>query len=226
MIQREDFMRTVTVEADLDTERTSPLQASAALQQQWNDQLASNYPGLQLTFGGEAEELIKSLDDLKILFPLAIIAIYVVLALQFKSYLQPVIILSAVPFGLMGAIFGLAALGYDITIFAMFGMVALAGIVVNDSLVMIDFINKRRDAGLSASDAAVEGAIHRLRPIVSTTLTTCLGLLPMAIGLGGRDDVLAPMAVAISGGLAVATGLVLLVVPAIYVIIERIRPRR
>jgi multidrug efflux pump subunit AcrB len=225
-VVREDGMRTVAVEADLDTEVSSPLAAAALLEERWNAELAPRYPGLELTFGGESDELVKSLEDLPGLFLLAMITIYMVLALQFKSYLQPVIILAAVPFGLMGAVCGLAALGYDLTIFAMFGMVALAGIVVNDSLVMIDFINsRRRDEGMSVTDAAIEGATHRLRPILCTTLTTVGGLLPMAIGLGGRDDVLAPMAVAISGGLAVSTALVLLVVPAIFVIVERLRSR-
>jgi multidrug efflux pump subunit AcrB len=181
---------------------------------------------VSLSFGGEADELLKSLEDLPGLFGLAIILIYGVLALQFRSYLQPIIIISAVPVGLMGAILGLAGMGYDLTIFAMFGMVALAGIVVNDSLVMIDFINTRRREGLNIAEAAIDGALNRLRPIISTTLTTCLGLLPMAIGFGGRDNVLAPMAVSIAGGLFVATILVLLVVPALFVIIERLRGDR
>ena len=99
-------------------------------------------------------------------------------------------------------------------------------IVVNDSLVMIDFINTRRREGLSIHDAAIDGALNRLRPIISTTLTTCLGLLPMAVGFGGRDNVLAPMAVSIAAGLFVATILVLLVVPALFVIVERLRGDR
>ncbi len=226
MIRREDGQRTVAVLADIDTEVTAPLEAAGEVERRWDAKLASSFPGVTLSFGGEADELLKSLEDLPGLFGLAIILIYGVLALQFRSYLQPLIIISAVPFGLMGAILGLASMGYDLTIFAMFGMVALAGIVVNDSLVMIDFINTRRREGLSIPEAAVDGALHRLRPIISTTLTTCLGLLPMAVGLGGRDNVLAPMAVSIAGGLFVATILVLLVVPALFVIIERLRGDR
>ncbi|MEM6292713.1 MAG: efflux RND transporter permease subunit [Myxococcota bacterium] len=226
MIRREDSQRTVAVLADIDTEVTAPLEATGDLEERWNAKLASNYPGVSLSFGGEADELIKSLEDLPGLFGLALILIYGVLALQFRSYLQPLIIISAVPFGLMGAVLGLASMGYDLTIFAMFGMVALAGIVVNDSLVMIDFINTLRREGHGIREAAVEGALNRLRPIVSTTLTTCLGLLPMAVGFGGRDNVLAPMAVSIAGGLFVATILVLLVVPALFVIIESMRGKK
>jgi len=225
-IRREDGQRTVAVLADIDTEVTAPLEAAGELERRWDEKLAPSFPGITLSFGGEADELLKSLEDLPGLFGLAIILIYGVLALQFRSYLQPLIIISAVPFGLMGAVLGLAVMGYDLTIFAMFGMVALAGIVVNDSLVMIDFINTRRREGLDIREAAIDGALNRLRPIISTTLTTCLGLLPMAVGFGGRDNVLAPMAVSIAGGLFVATILVLLVVPALFVIIERMRGDR
>ncbi len=226
LIRREDGQRTVAVLADIDTEVTAPLEATGELKRRWDERVAAGFPGVSLSFGGEADELVKSLEDLPGLFGMALIMIYGVLALQFRSYLQPIIIISAVPFGLMGAVLGLASMGFDLTIFAMFGMVALAGIVVNDSLVMIDFINTRRREGLSIQDAAIDGALNRLRPIVSTTLTTCLGLLPMAVGFGGQDNVLAPMAVSIAGGLFVATVLVLLVVPALFVIIEGLRTRK
>ena len=225
-INREDGFRTVKVLGEIDTDVTSPLGAAADVEAHWRDNLADRYPGVTLSFGGEAEELLKSLNDLPWLFGLALAMIYFVLALQFRSYLQPIIIIfGAVPFGMMGAILGLASMGYDLSIFAMFGMVALAGIVVNDSLVMIDFINKIRRGGASAFEATVEGALGRLRPILSTTLTTSLGLLPMAIGFGGRDDVLGPMAIAIAAGLLFATVLVLLVVPATYLIIDDVRAK-
>jgi multidrug efflux pump subunit AcrB len=224
-INREDGFRTVRVLGEIDTEVRGPLEVAAEVQQRWDSELVDRFDGVTLTFGGEVDELLKSLDDLFWLFPLAIAMIYFVLALQFKSYLQPLIILTAVPFGLMGAVLGLASMGYDLSIFAMFGMVALAGIVVNDSLVMIDFINKNRAAGMDPLEATLDGALNRLRPILSTTLTTSLGLLPMAIGLGGHDAVLGPMAVAISAGLMVATILVLLVVPATYLIVDDVRRR-
>jgi multidrug efflux pump subunit AcrB len=147
--------------------------------------------------------------------------IYIALALQFRSYVQPLIIMCAVPFGIMGAVLGLFGMGYPLSLFALFGIVALAGIVVNDSLVMVDFINSRRRDGLEVLEASVDGALERLRPILSTTLTTVFGLGPLAIGLGGKDEILAPMAVALAAGLSVSTTLVLVVVPPIYVIIER-----
>lgn len=224
-IIREDGLRTVVVYADADPKVLPAVDAAAAVQQAWTEDIAERYPGLRLSFGGEADELADSLKDLPYAFALAFAGIYIVLALQFTSYLQPAIIMAAVPFGLMGAIWGLTASGYPLSLMAMFGMVALTGIVVNDSLVMVDFINKRRTEGASLMDGVREGSLQRLRPIVSTTLTTCLGLLPLAIGLGGQDLVLAPMALAITAGLGIATLLVLLVVPALYLVVEGIRLR-
>ncbi|MEM7153158.1 MAG: efflux RND transporter permease subunit [Myxococcota bacterium] len=223
-IRREDGLRLVSVLADTDREVLPPVEAAENLEKHWNDELASRYPGMDLSFGGEADELAESLEDLPGAFGLAVLMIYLVLALQFRSYIQPIIILSAVPFGLMGAVLGLFTMNYDLSLMALFGIVALVGIVVNDSLVMVDFINKKRTVdGMDTTKATEVGALERLRPILSTTLTTCLGLLPLAIGLGGRDDVLAPMAVSISAGLGFATGLVLLVVPSIYLVVEDIR---
>lgn len=220
-IRRRDGQRTVAVTADVVQEVLTALDASAKIQTYFDEQLADHYPEIEIQFGGDTEEINESLNDLPGAFLLAIGLIYIVLALQFSSYIQPFIILCAVPFGIMGAILGLFGMGYDLSLFALFGVVALAGIVVNDSLVMVDFINKRRAEGLEVYDAALDGALERLRPIISTTLTTCFGLGPLAIGLGGKDEILAPMAISIAAGLGISTALVLLAVPAIYVIIER-----
>jgi multidrug efflux pump subunit AcrB len=220
-IRRRDGQRTIAVTADVDTVVTTSLDESKKIQAFFDERVAPRYPELEIQFGGDTEEIQESLADLPGAFMLAIGLIYIVLALQFGSYVQPLIILCAVPFGIMGAILGLFGMGYDLSLFAMFGVVALAGIVVNDSLVMVDFINKRRSEGAGVFDAALDGALERLRPIISTTLTTCFGLGPLAIGLGGKDEILAPMAISIAAGLGISTGLVLLVVPAIYVMIER-----
>jgi multidrug efflux pump subunit AcrB len=219
-VRREDGQRTVSALADVDPDVVTAFEASKKIQAFWDEELGDRYPGLSLSFGGEADELRSSLNDLPAAFALAVTLIYMVLALQFRSYVQPFIILSAVPFGLMGAVLGLFLMGHDLSLMALFGIIALVGIVVNDSLVMIDFINTRRREGMATFEAVADGALDRLRPIVSTTLTTCLGLLPLALGLGGRDDVLAPMAVSIAAGLGIATALVLLVVPPIYLVFE------
>jgi multidrug efflux pump subunit AcrB len=209
------------VTADVEPSVTTSLAVSADIQALFDERIAPRLPELEIQFGGDTEEIQESLADLPGAFMLAIGLIYIALALQFRSYVQPLIILCAVPFGIIGAILGLYGMGYDLSLFALFGVVALAGIVVNDSLVMVDFINKRRGEGLDSSAAALDGALERLRPIVSTTLTTCFGLGPLAIGLGGKDEILAPMAISIAAGLGISTALVLLVVPAVYVIIER-----
>ncbi len=220
-IRRRDGQRTVAVTADVEQSVITALDASKQIQAYFDEHIAWRYPELEIQFGGDTEEINESLADLPGAFLLAIGLIYIALALQFSSYVQPLIILCAVPFGVMGAILGLFGMGYDLSLFALFGVVALAGIVVNDSLVMVDFINKRRVEGLEVYDAALDGALERLRPIISTTLTTCFGLGPLAIGLGGKDEILAPMAISIAAGLGISTALVLLVVPAVYVMIEK-----
>jgi multidrug efflux pump subunit AcrB len=220
-IRRRDNQRTVAVTADVHSEVITALAATQEIQAYWDENIAARYPELEIQFGGDTEEINESLDDLPGAFLLALGMIYIALALQFRSYIQPLIIMCAVPFGIMGAVLGLFGMGYDLSLFALFGIVALAGIVVNDSLVMVDFVNTRRRDGLAVGEAAVDGALERLRPILSTTLTTVFGLGPLAIGLGGKDEILAPMAVSLAAGLSVSTTLVLLVVPAIYVIIER-----
>lgn len=220
-IRRRDGQRTVAVTGDVLQDVITAVDAAAKIQTYFDENIADRYPEIEIQFGGDTEEINESLNDLPGAFLLAIGLIYIVLALQFSSYVQPFIILCAVPFGIMGAILGLFGMGYDLSLFALFGVVALAGIVVNDSLVMVDFINKRRAEGLDVYDAALDGALERLRPIISTTLTTCFGLGPLAIGLGGKDEILAPMAISIAAGLGISTALVLLAVPGIYVIIER-----
>lgn len=222
-VRRRDGQRTVSVKCDVDENVTSALDVSAEVQKYWDAEIASKHPDLTLSFGGDTEEITESLNDLPGAFVLAIGLIYIALALQFRSYMQPLIILCAVPFGIIGAIWGLFLMGYPLSLFAMFGIIALAGIVVNDSLVMVDFINARQRAGDSAFDAAVSGALNRLRPIISTTLTTCFGLGPLAIGLGGKDEILAPMAISIAAGLGISTTLVLLVIPAVYMQVEDVR---
>ena len=144
-----------------------------------------------------------------------------ILASLFRSYVQPFVVLTSIPLGFAGIVFGVGVFGYTVSFNLFYASVGLAGVVVNDALVMVDFINKRRREGASVVDAARDGAVQRLRPIISTTLTTCFGLAPLALGLGGKDEILAPMAISIAGGLGISTSLILLVVPAVYVIIVR-----
>ncbi len=219
-LRRRDNQRQIEVQADLETDTVSVSEVNSAVLTHWNEELAARYEGVELAFGGETEDFNESLRDLIPAFGLVVGLIFVVLALQFRSYLQPLIILSAIPFGIIGAVWGLFLMGYDLSLFAFFGIVALAGIVVNDSLVMVDFINKRVAEGAAVPVAIVDGALARLRPILSTTLTTVFGLAPLALGFGGKDEILAPMAISIAGGLAISTGLVLLLVPVLYALVD------
>ncbi|MCB9755397.1 MAG: efflux RND transporter permease subunit [Myxococcales bacterium] len=219
-IRREDGKRAIAVLGELNQKVLPALDASDKLQARWDREIGARYPDVELVFGGQTEELLESLNDLPASFAMAVGLIYIALALQFGSYVQPLVILCAVPFGIMGAILGLFSMGYDLSLFALFGIVGLAGIVVNDSLVMVAFINERRAEGASVQEAVLTGALDRLRPIVSTTLTTCFGLAPLAFGLGGLDHALAPMALSITAGLGFATALVLLVVPPLYLALD------
>ena len=148
---------------------------------------------------------------------------YVILGAQFKSFIQPVIILFAVPFGFMGSMIGLLIIGAPLSMVALFGTVALAGIVVNDSIVMIDFINQYRARGYNKWRAILKGGSVRLRPIILTSVTTICGLIPMAIGLGGKSPIWMPIAYTIIFGLFAATLLTLFVMPALYAITADIR---
>ena len=185
--------------------------------------IESLYPGYQLDFQGAFDDVTESFSELWKLFTVGLLLIYVVLGAQFKSFIQPVIIMFAVPFGMIGAMVGLLLLDATLSIVTMLGIGALSGIVVNDSIVLIDFINKYRENGYNKWYAILKGSSLRLRPIVLTTMTTIIGFIPMAIGLGGKSPMWMPVAYTIVFGLALATTMTLLVMPALYAITTDIR---
>ena len=221
-IRRFDGERAITVYASVDRTKTTPFKANQALISAFAD-VESLYPGYQLDFRGIFDEIIESFSELWKLFIVGLLLIYVVLGAQFKSFLQPIIIMFAVPFGMIGAMVGLLLANATLSIVAMFGIVALAGIVVNDSIVLIDFINRYRERGHNRWYAILKGGYVRLRPIVLTSLTTVIGLIPMAVGLGGKSPIWMPMAYTIIFGLSFATTMALFVMPALYAITTDIR---
>ena len=221
-IRRFDGERAITVYASVDRTKTTPFKANQALISAFAD-VESLYPGYQLDFRGIFDEIIESFSELWKLFIVGLLLIYVVLGAQFKSFIQPIIIMFAVPFGMIGAMFGLLLANATLSIVAMFGIVALAGIVVNDSIVLIDFINRYRERGHNRWYAILKGGYVRLRPIVLTSLTTVIGLIPMAVGLGGKSPIWMPMAYTIIFGLSFATTMALFVMPALYAITTDIR---
>lgn len=177
--------------------------------------------GLRAEVGGENEEMRRSFRDLAFAFGLALLLVYMILAAQFESLVHPFVILVAVPLALVGAVAALAVTGQGLNSMSLIGIVILVGIVVNDTIVKVDFINQMRAQGLPLRDAILEAGRVRLRPILMTTVTTVLGLLPMALGLGAGADLRAPLAIAVIGGISVATALTLIVVPVVYDVVER-----
>ncbi len=185
-------------------------------------EIVPRYPGIKIQYLGQAEEVAKSFSSLKLAFPIALLIIYAMLAGLFKSYTQPLVVMSAIPFGFLGAVIGHWVTGETFTILSAIGLVALAGILVNDSLVLVDFINKRVAVGLTPLAASIDGAKKRLRAILLTTLTTAAGLIPLMFETSFQAKFLIPMAVTLTFGLLFATGLTLVLVPCLNLIREDI----
>ncbi|WP_339087572.1 efflux RND transporter permease subunit [Shewanella chilikensis] len=176
---------------------------------------------VQSRFGGQNEGMEHSFQSLKIALILAVFLVYLVMASQFESLLHPLLILMAVPMALSGSIYGLAITGTQLSVIVFIGLIMLAGIVVNNAIVLVDRINQLRQSGKQRLDAIKQAAASRLSPILMTTLTTNLGLLPMAIGLGDGSEVRAPMAITVIFGLSLSTLLTLVVIPVLYALFDR-----
>ena len=218
-VRREDQGRVVTVFADV---VEGGLDAAIAdIQASLRD--LPDGREVRLEVGGENEEMRRSFRGLMIAFVLASILVYMVLAAQFESFSHPFTILMAVPLAIVGAVLALVVTGQGINTMSLIGLVILVGIVDNDAIVKVDFINQARASGLGIREAIVEGGRKRLRPIVMTTVTTIVGLLPMALGFGRGAELQRPLAIVVIGGLAVATLLTLVVIPVIYMLIEGAR---
>ena len=181
--------------------------------------------GLRTEIGGENEEMRRSFRDLGFAFALALLLVYMILAAQFESFVHPFTILLSVPLALVGAVLALWVAGAGLNTMSLIGVVILVGIVVNDAIVKVDFINQARARGAAVHDAIMEAGTARLRPIVMTTITTVLGLTPMALGIGRGADLRAPLAIAVIGGLLAATILTLIIVPVAYDLVESARLR-
>ena len=182
---------------------------------------ALNRPDIRFEFAGENEERDQSMEDLKGAFVIGAVLILIILVTQFNSFSQPFMIMMAIPLSLIGVVVGLVVCGYHFSIASMIGIVALAGIVVNDAIVLVDFINKMRRAGLPLRKAIIQGGQLRLRPIFLTSVTTICGLLPLALNVAGGGEFWQPLAVSIMFGLAFATSLTLIVIPTLYYTITR-----
>ena len=216
--------RAVTITASVDKAVANAVEVNEELIGAFSN-LEALYPGYRLDFRGSFDQINESFGNLWKLFVIGILLIYVVLGAQFRSFTQPIVIMFAVPFGVIGAMVGLLLINATLSMVAMFGIVALSGIVVNDSIVYVDFINRYRERGYSVSRAILRGGNVRFRPIILTSVTTVVGLLPMALGIGGKSPIWMPLAVTIIFGLTTATLLTLFMMPALYAILHDIRVR-
>ena len=182
-------------------------------------QLAADYPGLTWSFVGSQADMRESTSSLWGSFLMALLIIYALLALAFKNYVQPFIVLTAIPFGIVGAVIGHILLGYDLSLVSLMGMIALSGVVVNDSLIMVDHANKVRK-NTTVYDAIHESGIRRFRPIILTTLTTFGGLTPIILERSSQAFYLIPMAISLGFGIVFATAIILIIVPCLYLVFE------
>lgn len=214
-LRHHNFSRAITLEADIDRSQIDTLSANAQLQQGW-EQLAANHPGINLDFSGELDEINESLNAMMMLFVMGVGLMYLILGAQFRSYFQPLIILLTIPMAFTGVAYGLWLSGYPLSLYTLYGVVALSGIAVNSAIVLISAANSRRDDGMSVLHAIVYAARRRLVPILITTFTTMAGLMGLAIGLGGHSLMFSPVATAIVWGIGVSTLLTLFTIPLIY----------
>ena len=219
-ILRVDRKRIITVISDINEDVANAREIVEDLKKNYLDTLVNRFPGVTYDLEGQAKRTEESINSLKLGFSLAAMVIFLLLASQFRSYIQPVIIMTAIPFGLIGAIIGHYFMSLDITMISIFGIVALSGIVVNDSLILIDFINSKVRQGSGVFDSVIEAGQNRFRPVLLTSVTTVAGLFPLLLETSFQAQFLIPMAVSISFGLIAATILTLIFVPSLYAVIN------
>lgn len=217
-INRRDGRRVVNVGMDVEP-ANAVSRVLATVQGEVLPQLRADYPGLTWSFEGSQADMRESTDSLWGGFSMAMLLIYALLAMAFGSYTQPLIVMMAIPFGIVGAVIGHIMLGYDLSLVSLMGVIALSGVVVNDSLIMIDYANKKRDS-LSIYEAIHEAGLRRFRPIMLTTLTTFGGLAPIILETSSQAFYLIPMAISLGFGIVFATSIILIIVPCLYLILE------
>ena len=221
-IKRVDGRRIIRVTSDVNPQSKAD-SILKTLTEETYPGLMEKYPGLQLSKGGKQQDMQESMAALGKGMIMALLVIYVLLTIPFKSYIQPSIIMMSIPFGIVGAVMGHLIMGFSLSILSMFGMIALSGVVVNDSLVLIDFANRRVRKGSTSYAAIVNAGIGRFRPIILTTLTTFFGLMPMIFETSRQARFLIPIAISLGFGIVFATFIILVLVPALYIIIEDLK---
>jgi multidrug efflux pump subunit AcrB len=222
-ILRSGGRRTLNVTADVDAALTNANKVVASVRENDIPLLIEKYPGLKSELDGEQEDQQEAMSALGFGFLMALFAIYALLAVPFKSYAQPFIIMISIPFGIIGAVLGHIIMGYELSIISMFGIIALAGVVVNDSLILIDKANRNRWDGMPFYESIFNAATRRFRPILLTSLTTFLGLAPMIFETSLQARFLIPMAISLGFGILFATTIALVIIPCFYLVLVDIR---
>jgi len=220
-IERKNRKRSINVTADVDLSVTNGNEVIATVMTTIMPKILQKYNSIAYSLEGEQQEQGDNLRSLGKNFLLAMIVVYMLLAIPFKSYFQPLVVMSSIPFGITGAVLGHLFLGLNLSVLSMMGIVALTGVVVNDSLVMVDFINRYRSEGNSIKDAVLEAGPRRFRPIFLTSLTTFVGLIPLILEKSTQAKFMIPMAVSLSFGVLFATAITLLLVPVSYLTLEK-----
>ena len=221
VITRSNRRRVVDIQADVMRDVANADEIIKELQGDFLEHLKGDYPGLNYSLEGEEKERRDSMRSMMYGFLIALFLIFVLLAIPFNSYIQPLVIMTAIPFGIIGAVLGHLLLGYNLSIVSFFGMVALAGVLVNDSLVLLDAINKQVAAGAENKlEAIIAASKSRFRPVILTSVTTFGGLLPMITETSMQARVLIPMAISLGFGVLFATGITLILIPALYMMIS------
>lgn len=220
-IERLDRKRVLEVSADVAAGGADPRAVAAVLLRDYYAEWKNQFPSLTLKLDGELEEEAAFRSSMLKLMGLAMLVIYALMAIPFGSYWQPLLVLTAVPFGIMGAIFGHMLLDWEISIFSLMGVIACAGVVVNDNLVLIDRINQLRESGMALKDALLQGGEDRFRPIILTSITTFVGLVPIMSETSVQAQFLIPMVTSLAFGVLFATGVTLFLVPCLYLFGER-----
>lgn len=220
-IRRENGRRVMPVTANVEPmEQTN--RVLSTLQQDLLPQLMQDFPGLSYSFGGRQESMRDAVDSFYVTVSLAMMGIFVLLALPFRSYVQPIIVMTAIPFGIVGAVLGHLIMGYSLSLISIMGIIALGGVVVNGSLVLIDYANARKREGYAAIEAIHAAGVRRFRPIFLTTCTTFGGLAPMIFETSMQARFMIPMAISLGYGILFSSALLLLVVPSLYMVLEDI----
>jgi multidrug efflux pump subunit AcrB len=219
-IERAQRLRVIKVTADVDETVANANEVRMDLQDRFLPKLKLSYPGLRYTIEGAGKEQKESMADVFRGFAVALFCIYALLAIPFRSFTQPLVVMSAIPFGMIGAVAGHMIMGHNLSLLSLFGIVGLAGVVVNDSLVLIDATNRIRSQGTDPHDAITRAGALRFRAIILTSLTTFAGLTPMLLERSIQAQFLIPMAISLGFGVLFGTGITLLLVPSLYMILD------